>query len=976
MLKKVIPVFVLVACFGSQLFGQKIYNKLDTAAQNNWVDSVFNSMTEAERLGQLFMVAAYSNRDEEHYKEIDEFITKYHVGGLIFFQGGPVRQARLTNRYQEKAKVPLWLAMDAEWGVGMRLDSTISFPKQMTLGAIQDDKWVYEMGVEVANQFQNLDMHMNFAPVVDVNVNPKNPVIGYRSFGENKYNVAKKGIAYMKGMQDNKVIADAKHFPGHGDTDADSHEELPVILHSQERMDSVELYPFKALMEDSLMSVMIAHLQIPAYDDRKNMPTTLSDKVTTDLLRNELKFDGLALTDAMNMQGVAKYYDPGEADVKALMAGNDVVLFPLDYPEALIQIEKAIKKNDLSRTSLDERVKKVLRAKYWVGLNKYKPISTDNLTARLNNSNAQLLNKMLYQKAMTVVDNSDALLPIFSLDSTKFGSVVFGEKDATKFTNTLDNYAKFEHHKAGKLSDILLEDLSQLDVVVVGYQGITNSPRKQHLVNSDEVEFIRKLQAKTKVIVVVFGNAYSLQYFNGVKNIICTYEDNEITQEIIPQIIFGAVKAEGKLPVTAGANFKAGMGIQTLSASRLGYGTPEEAGMDADILNGIDKIMGQAIEGKATPGGQVLVAKNGKVVFHKNYGYQTYDQEKKVTDETMYDIASITKVAATVQTLMYLQERNLIDMNEEIGTYLPELKGTDKENLKLRDILTHQAGLQPFIPFWKRTLKKGELNSELYHESPGEGFDYQLAKNLYVNPALADSMWNWVVRAPLRKLPRKKKEYNYLYSDMGYYMFFRMAERLLDKPLDVFLKEEFYSPLGLQSLTYLPREKTYYNNIAPTEEDKLFRDALVCGMVHDQGAAMVGGVAGHAGLFANAHDLAILMQMNMQMGYYGGTAFFEKATIPQFTARQFQGNRRGMGWDKPSIDIKNGPTSKFASASTFGHTGFTGTAVWADPENELIYIFLSNRTYPDATNTKLLTTDVRTRIQDLIYESIWNYKSQ
>jgi len=975
MLKKVIPILLLLSISTSALVGQKIYHKGDSAAQNKWVDSVFYAMTEEERLGQLFMVAAYSNRNEEHYKEIDELITKYHVGGLIFFQGGPVRQAALTNRYQNLAKVPLWLAMDAEWGLGMRLDSTISFPKQMTLGAIQDNKWIYEMGKEVANQFHNLDMHMNFAPVVDVNVNPQNPVIGYRSFGENKYNVAAKGTAYMKGMQDNRVIADAKHFPGHGDTDADSHEELPVILHSRERMDSVELYPFKQLMKDSLMSVMVAHLQIPSYDNRPNMPTTLSEKVTTDLLRGELQFDGLVLTDAMNMQGVAKYYEPGEADVKALMAGNDVILFPLDVPKALKQIEKAIKKKDLSRASLDKRVKKILRAKYWAGLNNYKPISTDNLIARLNNSNAQILNKMLYQKAMTVVDNSDNLLPIIRLDSTKFGSVVFGNKNAKVFTNTLDNYAKFKHFKANTTNNDLLDKFAEFDVVVVGYQGITNSPRNKHKVNIDEVEFIRKLQKRTKVIVVVFGNAYSLQYFGGVKNIICTYEDNSITQNIIPQIIFGALKSEGKLPISAGEDFKAGTGIQTLSASRLGYGTPEEVGMDTHILDGIDKIMAQAVEDKATPGGQVLVARKGKIVFQKNYGFQTYGRKEKITDKTMYDIASITKVAATVQTLMYLQERNMIDMNNEIGTYLPELKGTDKEHLKLRDILTHQAGLQPFIPFWKRTVKKGELDANLYHETPEDGFNYKLAENLYANPALADSMWNWVVKAPLRKLPRKQQTYDYLYSDMGYYLFFRMAENILNKPLEVFLKEEIYAPLGLQSLTYLPKEKTYYANIAPTEKDVLFRDAVICGAVHDQGAAMVGGVAGHAGLFANAHDLAILMQMNMQMGQYGGTSFFEKQTIPQFSAQQYSGNRRGMGWDKRSGTLA-GPTSNYASTATFGHTGFTGTAVWADPENELVYIFLANRTYPNAENTKLLTSNVRTRIHDLIYESIWNFKGQ
>ena len=976
MLKKVILSLLIILCSSPFIVGQKIYQKLDVQAQEAWVDSVFQSMTEAERLGQLFMIAAYSNRNEEHYREIEELITKYHVGGLIFFQGGPLRQAVLTNRYQGKAKVPLWLAMDAEWGLGMRLDSTISFPKQMTLGAINDDKWIYEMGKEVANQFHIMDMHMNFAPVVDVNVNPQNPVIGYRSFGENKHKVAEKGIAYMRGMQDQKVIANAKHFPGHGDTDADSHLELPVILHSRDRMDSVELYPFKELMKDSLMSVMVAHLQIPAYEPKANTPTTLSSNVTTDLLRNELQFDGLALTDAMNMQGVAKYYEPGEADVKALIAGNDAILFPLDVPKALDQIEKAIKKNELSREVLDERVRKILRAKYWAGLNNYQPISTDNLSARLNNSHAKMLNRMLYQKAMTVVDNSDHLLPIIRLDSTSFASVALGKKDNFVFTRMLDKYAKFDHYKGDSATQELLEKLAEHDVVVVGYQGITNSPRDQHNVKNHEVEFIKKLQEKTKVIVVAFGNAYSLQYFEGVKNIICSYEDNDITQEIIPQIIFGALKAEGTLPITAGEHFKAGTGVKTLSASRLGYTNPEEVGMDSKILAGIDEIMAEAISEKATPGGQVLIARKGKVVFQKNYGFQTYKKKKKITNNTMYDIASITKVAAMLQTLMHLKEQGLIDMNEQIGAYLSELEGTDKADLKLRDILTHQAGLQPFIPFWKRTLKKGELNEEFYSESPDDGYEYQLADGLYGSPALADSMWSWVIDAPLRRLPRGEKKYDYLYSDMGYYLFFRLAERLLDTPLEEFLGQKLYNPLGLQTLTYLPRQKEFYSEIAPTEEDEAFRDALVCGLVHDQGAAMVGGIAGHAGLFSNAHDLAILMQMNMQLGSYGLKSYFDKETILEFTNQQHQGNRRGMGWDKPTSSLNGGPASRHASSSTFGHTGFTGTAVWADPEDELVYIFLSNRIYPDATNTKLLTTNVRTRIQDLIYESIWNFKGQ
>ncbi len=974
MKQKVAALFFLTFTAIQLSFGQKIYNKTDTVALNHWVDSTFNAMSPDERLGQLFMVAAYSNRNEEHYQEIDKLVSEYNVGGLIFFQGGPVRQAILTNRYQAQAKVPLSLAMDAEWGLGMRLDSTISFPKQMTLGAINDNRWIYEMGKEVANQFHIMDMHINFAPVVDVNVNAKNPVIGYRSFGENKYLVSEKGKAYMKGMQDHRIMANAKHFPGHGDTDADSHYDLPVINHDQARMTDIELFPFQQLMKDSLMSVMVAHLQIPAYDDRPNTPTTLSHRVVTDLLKKEMKFDGLAFTDAMNMQGVAKYYEPGEADVKALMAGNDVILFPLDVPKAITQIRKALETGDLNQEDLDQRVKRVLKSKFWFGLNDYKPLEIDNITARLNNSYARMLNRMLYQKALTVVDNTDQLMPIISIDSTRFASVSFGGKSAEHFTNSLDSFAGFDHFQADSLYREKLQDLADYDLVVVAYQGITNSPKNQHKVNPEEVAFIKALQEKTKVIVVVMGNAYSLKYFEGVKNILCTYEDNEITQGTAAEIIFGTIKAQGKLPVSAGAGFKAGTGIETLTSSRLGTALPQEVGMDAEILAGIDKLMAEAIEKKATPGGQILIARKGKVVFQKNYGYQTYDSLLTINDNTIYDLASITKVAATTQVLMYLEEQNLIDMDATIGTYLPELKGTNKEDLIIRDILTHQAGLKPYYPFWIQTVEKGEPIEDFYHESPGGPYQNAIAEDLYGITSMTDSVFKWVADTDLRKMPRGKKEYDYLYSDMGYYLFFRLAEKVLDQPVDQFLSEKFYQPLGLRTLTYNPLDKFSARRIAPTEADDYFRQHLIQGTVHDQGAAMVGGVAGHAGLFSNAYDLAVLMQMNLQNGVYGGKQYFQPGTIPQFAASQYQGNRRGMGWDKPIVGVDEGPTSRYASASTFGHTGFTGTAAWADPENELIFIFLSNRIYPDASNTKLMTGNFRTKVQDLIYESIWNFK--
>lgn len=969
MIKKVLCLSILSLLLSTKLIGQKIYNKIDTTKQEAWADSIFNALSPEERLGQLFMVAAYSNRNEEHYQEIDKLIKEYNVGGLIFFQGGPYRQAKLNNRYQSLAKIPLMIAMDAEWGVGMRLDSVYDLPKQMTLGAIQDNKWIYEMGKEVANQFKLLKMHINFAPVVDVNVNPKNPVIGYRSFGENKFSVADKGIAYMKGMQDQGIMANAKHFPGHGDTDADSHYSLPVIKHDQARMNETELYPFKRLMEDSLLSVMVAHLQIPAYDDRKNMPTTLSERVVTDLLKIDLGFDGLAFTDAMNMQGVAKYYDPGEADVKALQAGNDVILFPLDVPKAIKQVQKALKKGKLDQNAIDQRIKNVLRAKYWLGLENDQIINTTNLTKRINNDYALMLNKLLYQKAITVVDNANQTIPVLEVANKKFASLSFGNGDPSDFNTMLEKYAPFEHIKLDTLTEESLDYLANFDLVVIPFQGIKNSPRNQHGVDNAQVDFIRRLQEKTNTITAVLGNAYSLQYFKDITNVVCTYEDNSITQELVPQVIFGAIKAEGKLPITAGEGFKQGMGIETLTTSRLSYGLPEEAGMSSDSLRQIQALVEEAISEKAIPGAQILIARKGHVVYERNFGHQTYDEKKPITDHTVYDIASVTKIAATTQIIMKLYDENKIDINASLGDYLSELKGSNKEDLIIREVLTHQAGLKPYIPFWEKTIDNGTLKPEFFSDGIGPNHSYKIQDNP-LPLALEDSLWKWTIASDLRELPKKEKRYDYLYSDLGYTLMFRVVEEIIQEPIETYLSREFYKPLGLNRTTFLPLEQGLYSDIAPTEVDDYFRNTVVCGNVHDQNATLMGGIAGHAGLFSTANDLAILMQMNMDMGTYAGKRYFNNWTVPIFTTPQSVDNRRGLGWDKPITGTDEGPTSIYASASTFGHTGFTGASVWADPSEELIFIFLCNRTYPDSENFKLLEDNVRTRIHDIVYQSI------
>ena len=982
MFKKVYLLYLLV--FGGIYSAQtKPYKVINDSALEYWVDSVYNSLNETQRLGQLFNIAAYSNQTEKQYAALEDIIFKYNVGGLTFFQGGPVRQAILTNRYQAVAPTPLLIAMDAETGVGMRLDSVFTFPKQLTLGAIEDDAIVYAMGKEIAYQFQRMGMHINFAPVVDINSNPNNPVIGTRSFGENKDNVSHKGIAYMKGLQDHGIMASAKHFPGHGDTGTDSHYELPVIHHDRNRMDAIELSPFKHLIKDSIMSIMVAHLGIPAYDPTPNKASTLSNQVVNELLKKELGFQGLIFTDALNMKAVSKHYKPGEVDVLALQAGNDILLLSEDVPEAIKRIKQALKTGALNKKEIEAKVKKVLRAKYWAGLNRYEPISIDNLVTDLNRPEADAIKFKLYQEAITVVKDQTDLLPLQALDTQYLATLSIGSdnKQHTVFQASLKKYAPMAHftlpggkHDEQQYNE-LMDRLKHYSTVIVGFHNLTNSRQNNYGIAQDDLLFVKALQDQNlQVIVVVFGNPYSLSFAEDFNTVICAYESGDLPQSIVPQVIFGALGATGRLPVSASLNISEGMGETVRPNGRLAYALPEHVGMSSSTLTTIDKIMQEAIEDKATPGGQVLVARNGVVIFEKGYGFHTYDSTIAVTNETVYDVASVTKVAATLQTIMFLEGRGLLDLQEKASVYLPELKNTNKEDLIVQDILLHQAGLRPYIPFWQKTVDEFGVKPEFYSVYPKPEFSHQVAYGLYAYDALADSLWQWTINSELRTKKKKKEPYDYKYSDLGFYILQKIAIKLLNQPMTDFLEQNFYTPLGLSTLGYLPLCRLPIEKIAPTEQDTYFRNDLICGMVHDQGAALVGGVAGHAGLFSNASDLAVLMQMNLQDGYYGGATYLPKGTIDKFNQTDNPANRRGLGWDKPELNSPNGPTSHFASPRTYGHTGFTGTAVWVDPEFNLIYIFLSNRVYPDAGNAKLIQNNIRTRIQDVIYQAMWDFE--
>jgi len=945
-------------------------------AEMAWVDSVFNSLTPDQRLGQLFMVAAYSNKERAHADRIERLVRNQGIGGVMFLQGGPKRQALMTNRLQAAAQVPLLIAMDAEWGLDMRLDSSAHFAKQMTLGAMDDEQYVYQMGREIAQKMRALGVHISFAPVIDVNSNPGNPVIGNRSFGEDQERVARLGIQYIKGLQQNGVMAVAKHFPGHGDTDTDSHVALPVINTDLARLTKVDLFPFQKSFEAGVMGVMVAHLYMPLFDTTNARTTTLSYNLVTGLLKDKMGFKGLVFTDALNMKSVSKIYNDGELDAQALAAGNDVLLFSEDVPAALRRIREAIVAGKLKQEDIDLRVKKILRAKYWAGLARYKPVPMSMLHDSLNRPSTRVLAQRIFEHAVTVVKNDDKLLPFKRLDTLRIAAITIGTQPEGPYATIFNKYqpgavfAVADRYAPDSAFAQIRKRLSGYNVVVVSLHNMNNTPVHNYGLGDAALNFVKQLQAnrRFKTVVVAMGNAYALKYLEGSSTLVCGYEDHYAAQIVVPQILFGALPARGKLPVTVSPTLPAGTGLATPELQRLRYASPESEGLDSRTLALIDNIALESQTYAAAPGCQVLVAKNGTVIFDQSYGYCTYDQSQPVTSSTLYDLASVTKVAGTLQAVMYLKDQGKLNLDEKVATYLPELARTNKREMTVRDVLLHQAGLKPGIPTWERTVTSNGLKPTFYASTRSDDFPNEVAPGEYSTKAADDSVWAWTMRSSL--MPKIKGKYPVEYSDLSFIIMKRLSEKLLGQPIDVFLEENFYRPLGLGSMTYNPLQRFPKSCIAPTEKDTYYRRNQLQGTVHDQTAALVGGVGGHAGLFATANDLAVLMQMNLQNGRYGGVTYFQNPVVSEFARVQTAGNRRGLGWDHGTPEKAEGPTSSLSPASTFGHTGFTGTCVWMDPENKILYIFLSNRVYPDAGNNKLRQYNIRTRIHDVIYKSM------
>lgn len=941
---------------------------LKGTGKDTWVSETFAKLTLDEKIAQLFMVEVRPTKGRNHLDVVDTLIKKYKVGGIIFFKTDAQNLFLSAQKYQSMSDVPLLVAVDGEWGVSMRVDNTIQYPYQIGLGGIQDESLIYKMGRDIGKQCKRLGIHVNFAPVIDVNNNPDNPVINFRSFGEDPMNVARKGWKYAKGMQDEGIIACAKHFPGHGDTKTDSHKDLPIIAHNRQRLDSIELKPFKYLIDSGVMSIMTAHVFMPALDTTSNLPISLSPKAINGLLKKDLGFKGLSFTDALDMQGASKFFGIGTLELKALLAGNDVLLCPANVPKAIDTIRAAVLDGRFSMEDLDAKVKKILRAKAFAGLDAMTNQYYNDLIKDLNNTDALSLYNNLVESEICVAKNDSGCIPLFSKPFKNMAVIALGGAGTTGFERKMKELGSCDIFTVDKLFGIayctnLVSKLEVYDMVVVAVHQINKYPKDNYGITADLCSLVSQLKEKTKVTIVCFGNPYSMRNFPDMKTTVYAFGDDEPYYLAAAKTLWGMKRTDAKLSVSVGTEYPLSHGETIEKADvlqPLNYVTKTYK-----KLLKINDIVKNAIDTKATPGCQVLVAQHGQVIYNESFGYHTYEKKTKVENDHLYDLASVTKIASTTLAIMKLYEDKKIRLDDTLSNYLSELKGSDKQNITIRQILVHESGLKDFIPFYSSFTNNPELRDSVLSHVKTDKFSYQINDGLYVNKFYQKLMLAQIATSPLGAQGK------YVYSDLGMIMLRIAVERITNKEFTTYMDEMFYKPMGLDLMTFNPLQKIAKKSIVPTEKDPDFRKGVLQGYVHDPSAALLGGVSGHAGLFSNAYELAEIGQMLANYGFYNGKRFLKQSTVMEFTKRQTPDSRRGLGFDKPeNTPGKSSPASHMASNNCFGHTGFTGTCIWVDPDNGLVFVFLSNRIHPSAENRALITKNVRTEIMDVIYEAV------
>ncbi len=962
MLKKVFLVFLVTYGISGGLAAQP--------DKNSWVDSVFNSLTVDGKIGQLFVVPVPAHTSEAVLNKIENQIKSKEIGGVVFDSLGPVAQAKVTRRFQSVSEIPLLVAQNAPWGLGQIRDSTVHMPDAYVVGAAKSDSMAYLVGKEIARKMKLLGAHVNMSPFAEISRSSRDTLSRY-AFGEQKERVASKATAFMRGLQDHGALAVVKNFSINGATVLDIQDNLPVIDAS---VDSIKAFLFYKLFEGGVSGLMPASSTFPLfYQDtdlvKKNDldAATISALFAGDWLRKKQNYNGLIWAN-LHQRNKGDEKDKGDREVLAFQTGNELLISAEEVGPAIRKIKRLIRKEQRYEKLLTVNVRKVLAAKYDAGLWRTPVINTDNLLARLNSPAARLVSQKLYEAAVTVIRDEENIIPVSTLENKHFVYFNTVPEGAGEFYQHLSKYAHGVEVTLDEKSNVLTftDSLKERHTMIVGI-----FPQTTEKVLQQVIMLAQRSLPTHEVVLCDFGNHSFLQSRLPNATVITAYRPEPEALRTVPQVIFGGLTASGMLPYTYSAVALAGSGVETQSLQRLAYSIPEDAGMSSKTLQRIELIVKEAISTHATPGCQVLVARNGKVVYDKSFGGLTYENADSVRENIIYDLASLTKVSATLQTVMFMYEKGLIDLNKKLSYYLPELKRTNKKDITLIEVLTHQAGLAPFIPMWTETVKDNVFLPQYYSRIQNEVYPLQVSPDLYAAPIIRDSVWTWIGESKLQNKP-PRTPYTYQYSDLGFLLLQRLAEKTFNQPIDEFLAQNLYEPLGAYTTGFTPLKRFPAQQIAPTEDDKIYRKTHIAGTVHDERAAMMGGVAGHAGLFSNATDLAKLGQMLLQEGSYGGYRYYKPETVALFSAKQFDKSRRGLGWDKPVQSEWNSPTSLKVSPKTYGHTGFTGTCIWIDPEFNLVYIFLSNRVYPDRSG-KLITSNIRSRIQDIVYESIFDY---
>ncbi len=983
---KILFLCISVVCpiFATAQVTTGLYERADKEAMTQWVDSVYTKMTLDEKVGQLFMPIVEPNSSWKG--RISGYIRNQKVGGLLFSKGTLAQQADITNYAQQLADIPLLVSLDGEWGLSMRLADAPKYPRNMIIGAIQDEEIVKLYGKEIARQCREMGIHVNFSPSLDVHSNPKNPIIGTRSYGENPVNTAKKGIAYAKGLEENGVMSVAKHFPGHGDTSEDSHKTLPTIPHNRERLEQIELFPFREYINAGLSGMMTGHLNVPALQT-KGMPASLSPEVGIHLLKKEMGFTGLTFTDGMAMKGVS---DQPEASIKALLAGNDIILGVVNQGKEFASVKKAVEDGTIPTSLLEEKVRKILSYKYILGANEFTPINTSTIHSKVNAPSAEWIQRKIYNGAVTLLKNENELIPVRKLDQTRIAAISIGAPADNTFHKYLKKYAPlttFNAQSTAALSEI--KALKEYDLIIISI----------HSNNAVDAAALQQLTKDRKTILAFFTSPYRIDNFqasfNNTTATLIGYDATDFAQMSAAQGIFGGIGISGKLPVSTTA-IKEGTGLNT-EKIRLGYSMPEEIGLVSERFSEIESIAMEGIRQRAYPGCQILVAKDGVVIYEREFGKFNYGENTEVTDETVYDLASVTKATATLPAIMKLYDEKKIRLQDPLSKFVLETKGSNKANLTIRSLLLHETGVIAFIPYYAAAIDEksysGSLfgkQSAIYHARyagswgrtdykflpelistrESEQFYLPVAKGLYASNKMHDKLLKEVIDTPL------SRKGSYRYSCLNFMLLKEAVESVSGTDLDTYVKQNFYYKLGASTTTFQPLKHIPIERIPATENDPFFRKQHVRGYVHDEGAALFGGISGNAGLFSNANDLAKLYQMWLNGGEYGGERYLSEETVRLFTTTKSSISRRGLGFDKPDpTNSRYSPTSPGTPIGVYGHTGFTGTSFWVDPTHNMIYIFLSNRVNPSRTPNRFSTLSIRERIQEELYHALKTIKS-